>query len=146
MENFLWSVGMTFEPQFGYCRRMSTRNLSLITTIDDIYDVYGTMEELELFTNAVERLVLVHMYIHTYINIYLYTYRCIFIHTTPNSVFNFVAVHVCKANLSSFQYLTACRPSYIWGSLIFCSYMLQVGHERNGSATRLHEVVFPSSS
>ncbi|KAF3432677.1 hypothetical protein FNV43_RR23779 [Rhamnella rubrinervis] len=55
VENFLWSVGMTFEPEFGYCRRMSTRNLSLITTIDDIYDVYGTLDELELFTNAVDR-------------------------------------------------------------------------------------------
>ncbi|CAL5420908.1 unnamed protein product [Camellia sinensis] len=55
MENFLWTVGVIFEPQFGYCRRMSTKINSLITTIDDVYDVYGTLEELELFTNAVER-------------------------------------------------------------------------------------------
>ncbi|KAF8409456.1 hypothetical protein HHK36_005532 [Tetracentron sinense] len=55
MENFLWTVGMTFEPQFGYCRRMSTKINALLTTIDDIYDVYGTLDELELFTDAVER-------------------------------------------------------------------------------------------
>ncbi|KAF8409447.1 hypothetical protein HHK36_005523 [Tetracentron sinense] len=55
MENFLWTVGVIFEPQFGYCRRMSTKVNALITTIDDVYDVYGTLDELELFTDAVER-------------------------------------------------------------------------------------------
>ncbi|KAM7522931.1 hypothetical protein LguiA_012833 [Lonicera macranthoides] len=55
MENFFWTVGVIFEPQFHYCRRMSTKVNSLVTIIDDIYDVYGTLDELELFTNAVER-------------------------------------------------------------------------------------------
>ncbi|KAL4595817.1 hypothetical protein ACB092_12G119100 [Castanea dentata] len=55
MENFLWTVGVIFQPQFGYCRRMSTKVNALITTIDDVYDVYGTLDELELFTDAVER-------------------------------------------------------------------------------------------
>ncbi|XP_041013560.1 myrcene synthase, chloroplastic-like [Juglans microcarpa x Juglans regia] len=55
MENFLWTVGMSFQPEFGYNRRMLTKVNSLITTIDDVYDVYGTLEELELFTDAVER-------------------------------------------------------------------------------------------
>ncbi|KAK2989569.1 hypothetical protein RJ640_029522, partial [Escallonia rubra] len=55
MENFFWTVGINFEPQLQYTRRMTTRLISLITVIDDIYDVYGTLEELELFTNAVER-------------------------------------------------------------------------------------------
>ncbi|CAL5435383.1 unnamed protein product [Camellia sinensis] len=55
MENFLWTLGVNFEPQFGYFRRIATKVNSLITTIDDVYDVYGSLEELELFTNAVER-------------------------------------------------------------------------------------------
>ncbi|KAK1556278.1 hypothetical protein Q3G72_001935 [Acer saccharum] len=55
MEAFFWTVGAIFEPQFGYCRRTSTKFNALITTIDDFYDVYGTLEELELFTDAVER-------------------------------------------------------------------------------------------
>ncbi|KAJ9177739.1 hypothetical protein P3X46_012923 [Hevea brasiliensis] len=55
MENYLWTIGEIFEPQFSNCRRMSTKVHALITTIDDIYDVYGTLDELELFTNAVQR-------------------------------------------------------------------------------------------
>ncbi|KAF5938052.1 hypothetical protein HYC85_025558 [Camellia sinensis] len=55
MESFLWPLGMNFEPQFGYFRRMSTKVCTLMTIIDDVYDVYGSLEELELFTDAVER-------------------------------------------------------------------------------------------
>ncbi|KAF5952753.1 hypothetical protein HYC85_010697 [Camellia sinensis] len=57
MENFLWTVGVDFKPQFGHRRRMATIVNALITTIDDVYDVYGTADELELYTNVVERLV-----------------------------------------------------------------------------------------
>ncbi|XP_065874825.1 terpene synthase 10-like [Euphorbia lathyris] len=55
VENFLWTVGVMYEPRFSYCRRMATKINALVTTIDDIYDVYGTLEELELFTDAVQR-------------------------------------------------------------------------------------------
>uniref|UniRef100_A0A7N2MKM7 Uncharacterized protein n=1 Tax=Quercus lobata TaxID=97700 RepID=A0A7N2MKM7_QUELO len=53
-ESFFWTVGCTFHPRFSYSRRISTKLNLLITVIDDIYDVYGTLNELELFTNAVE--------------------------------------------------------------------------------------------
>ncbi|PIA50857.1 hypothetical protein AQUCO_01200259v1 [Aquilegia coerulea] len=55
MENFLWTTGVIFDPQFDYCRKGLTKINSLVTTIDDVYDIYGTLEELELFTAAVER-------------------------------------------------------------------------------------------
>ncbi|KAL0921624.1 hypothetical protein M5K25_008715 [Dendrobium thyrsiflorum] len=38
---------------FWRCRKEITKLASLITTIDDIYDIYGSVEELVLFTNAV---------------------------------------------------------------------------------------------
>nr|AID55337.1 terpene synthase [Actinidia chinensis] len=55
MENFLWTIGMDFKPQMSYFRKNITIFISLIAIIDDVYDVYGTLDELERFTNAVER-------------------------------------------------------------------------------------------
>nr|QLC36835.1 terpene synthase 17 [Cannabis sativa] len=55
MECFLWKVGIRFEPKFSYFRTTTVKLLELITLIDDIYDVYGTLDELELFTKAIER-------------------------------------------------------------------------------------------
>ncbi|XVF88976.1 hypothetical protein PTKIN_Ptkin19aG0094700 [Pterospermum kingtungense] len=55
MESFLWSVGLVNCPQSGKSRITLTKVIALITVIDDIYDVYGTFDELELFTEAVER-------------------------------------------------------------------------------------------
>ncbi|XP_059313798.1 (R)-linalool synthase TPS5, chloroplastic-like isoform X2 [Lycium ferocissimum] len=55
VEDFLWSVGLVFEPQHNYCRRMLTKVVAFIVVMDDIYDVYGTLNELEIFTDAVER-------------------------------------------------------------------------------------------
>ncbi|OIT26964.1 PREDICTED: (-)-camphene/tricyclene synthase, chloroplastic-like [Nicotiana attenuata] len=57
VEAFLWIVGMMFEPQKNQnCRTLLTRVTAMATVIDDIYDVYGTLDELELFTHAVERM------------------------------------------------------------------------------------------
>ncbi|CAL5352012.1 unnamed protein product [Camellia sinensis] len=55
MENYLWSLGEAYEPQFQYYRRMETRINILLTCLDDVYDAYGTLDELELFTDAVDR-------------------------------------------------------------------------------------------
>ncbi|XP_052172303.1 terpene synthase 10-like [Diospyros lotus] len=54
VENYLCSMGQIYEPQFEYYRRMATRINQILTCIDDIYDIYGTLDELQLFTNAVE--------------------------------------------------------------------------------------------
>lgn len=55
VECFLWGLGIMSHPQFRYCRQELTKVNQLITVFDDLYDVYGTVEELELFTDAVER-------------------------------------------------------------------------------------------
>ena len=58
MECFFWAVGIAFEPQLSNLRKGLTKVAALVTTIDDVYDVYGTLGELELLTDAVERLIL----------------------------------------------------------------------------------------
>nr|WHU05662.1 terpene synthase TPS15 [Freesia refracta] len=55
VENYLWTVGSAFEPKFWQSREALTKASCLITTIDDIYDVYGTLDELETFTEVVDR-------------------------------------------------------------------------------------------
>ncbi|KAF7805839.1 tricyclene synthase TPS4, chloroplastic-like [Senna tora] len=55
MECFFWTVGMVFEPQFSELRKSLTKVTCFITIIDDVYDVYGTLDELHLFTAAVQR-------------------------------------------------------------------------------------------
>ncbi|XP_049351825.1 (R)-linalool synthase TPS5, chloroplastic-like [Solanum verrucosum] len=55
VENLFWAVGTNFEPQHSYFRRLITKIIAFVGIIDDIYDVYGTLDELELFTLAVQR-------------------------------------------------------------------------------------------
>ncbi|XP_059664106.1 probable terpene synthase 9 [Cornus florida] len=55
MENYLWAMGTIFEPQFSKCRMGITKFVCLLTAIDDMYDIYGSLDELESFTDAVNR-------------------------------------------------------------------------------------------
>ncbi|KAF5792776.1 putative R-linalool synthase [Helianthus annuus] len=55
VECFMWSVGFTYKPQFSLGRRNLTKAVAMITTIDDVYDVYGTLDEVEQFTDVVTR-------------------------------------------------------------------------------------------
>ena len=57
-ESFMCSVGLAFEPEYTCLRKWLTKVVILILIIDDVYDVYGTLEELKHFTNAVNRLAL----------------------------------------------------------------------------------------
>nr|W6HUT3.1 RecName: Full=Monoterpene synthase 7, chloroplastic; Short=HcTPS7; AltName: Full=Alpha-pinene synthase; AltName: Full=Alpha-terpinene synthase; AltName: Full=Beta-phellandrene synthase; AltName: Full=Beta-pinene synthase; AltName: Full=Gamma-terpinene synthase; AltName: Full=Myrcene synthase; AltName: Full=Sabinene synthase; AltName: Full=Terpinolene synthase; Flags: Precursor [Hedychium coronarium]AHJ57305.1 chloroplast monoterpene synthase [Hedychium coronarium] len=54
-ENYLWAVVFAFEPDSWAFREMDTKTNCFITMIDDVYDVYGTLDELELFTDIMER-------------------------------------------------------------------------------------------
>ncbi|KAL6316111.1 hypothetical protein AAG906_015941 [Vitis piasezkii] len=56
VETYLWIAVACFEPQYSYARRIQAKLLAIATVIDDMYDAYGTPEELELFTEAIERL------------------------------------------------------------------------------------------
>ncbi|TYI42271.1 hypothetical protein ES332_A01G086900v1 [Gossypium tomentosum] len=55
VECYFWILGVYFEPQYSFAREIMTKAIVMASTMDDIYDVHGTYEELELFTNAIER-------------------------------------------------------------------------------------------
>ncbi|KAF8043190.1 hypothetical protein BT93_A1511 [Corymbia citriodora subsp. variegata] len=54
VEHYTWSAMMVHEPQYGFFRVLLTKITSMITLIDDVYDVFGTLEELKLLTEFVE--------------------------------------------------------------------------------------------
>nr|GMD08415.1 tricyclene synthase EBOS, chloroplastic-like [Ipomoea batatas] len=55
VECYVWAAGVTPQPQLSKARIGLTKVSALITTIDDIYDVYGSPNELHLFTNVVKK-------------------------------------------------------------------------------------------
>ncbi|XP_048439389.1 (-)-germacrene D synthase-like [Pyrus x bretschneideri] len=50
---FCWGLTVDFQPQYSFARRISSKVTAIISLIDDIYE-YGTNEQLELFTEAIE--------------------------------------------------------------------------------------------
>ncbi|XP_047951966.1 terpene synthase 10-like [Salvia hispanica] len=56
VECYLWTLfdGLS-QPKYGYSRIMATKANILITLIDDIFDVYATLDELHLFNDAIQR-------------------------------------------------------------------------------------------
>ncbi|KAI9093358.1 hypothetical protein K1719_027372 [Acacia pycnantha] len=54
VECYFWILGVFYEPCYALARRITTKVICITSVIDDIYDVYGTFEELQLFTAAIE--------------------------------------------------------------------------------------------
>ncbi|KAL1289381.1 hypothetical protein HN51_057666 [Arachis hypogaea] len=52
---YIWSLACLSDPNFSEERIDLTKSISFIYIIDDIFDVYGTLDELTLFTDAVSR-------------------------------------------------------------------------------------------
>ncbi|XP_062087433.1 (3S,6E)-nerolidol synthase 1-like [Humulus lupulus] len=50
---YLWTVASLADPNLSEERIELTKPISLVYIIDDIFDVHGTLDELTLFTNAV---------------------------------------------------------------------------------------------
>ncbi|GMI85132.1 terpene synthase 02 [Hibiscus trionum] len=55
VECYFWAVGSMPDPKFQKCRRNLTKFGSLTTVLDDVYDIYGSMDELHKYTAAVIR-------------------------------------------------------------------------------------------
>ncbi|KAF9600971.1 hypothetical protein IFM89_014677 [Coptis chinensis] len=56
MECFFWTTGVIGDPRFYYYKKWYTKLNTMVTTIDDVYDVYGTLDELMLLREAVVNL------------------------------------------------------------------------------------------
>ncbi|XVE51207.1 hypothetical protein DITRI_Ditri02bG0021100 [Diplodiscus trichospermus] len=52
---YIWSMACLTDPSLSEQRIDLTKPISMIYIIDDIFDVYGTLDELTLFTEAVDR-------------------------------------------------------------------------------------------
>ncbi|KAK2376443.1 putative terpene synthase [Trifolium repens] len=55
VESCILALAVYFEPQYSAGRIFLAKLVMIMTVVDDIYDAYGTIDELELFTNAIER-------------------------------------------------------------------------------------------
>ncbi|XVF04989.1 hypothetical protein REPUB_Repub05bG0131200 [Reevesia pubescens] len=56
VELYFWVLGAYYEPESSLGRKILTKQIAFCSIFDDIYDAYGTYEELELFTKAIQRL------------------------------------------------------------------------------------------
>ena len=55
LECFLWTVGIFPEPYYSNCRIELTKTIAILLVVDDIFDTYGSLSDLVLFTNAIQR-------------------------------------------------------------------------------------------
>ncbi|KAI3718106.1 hypothetical protein L6452_18958 [Arctium lappa] len=55
LECFLWTVGLLPEKKYSSGRIELAKIIAILLVIDDIYDIYGSYEDLVLFTQAIRR-------------------------------------------------------------------------------------------
>ncbi|KAK9072324.1 hypothetical protein SSX86_008757 [Deinandra increscens subsp. villosa] len=55
VESYFWALGEYSEPKYSQGRVFLAKVIQIATVLDDAYDAYGTYEELQIFTQALER-------------------------------------------------------------------------------------------
>ncbi|GKU85980.1 hypothetical protein SLEP1_g574 [Rubroshorea leprosula] len=55
VECYFWAMDVYFEPKYSVARTFVTKVFILTSVMDDIYDNYGTYDELQLLTKCIER-------------------------------------------------------------------------------------------
>ncbi|CAN1779543.1 Alpha-terpineol synthase, chloroplastic [Linum perenne] len=55
VESYLWSISASADPKMSGLRKATAKVAVIVHILDDAYDVYGFLGELELFTAAIER-------------------------------------------------------------------------------------------
>ncbi|CAM8991640.1 unnamed protein product [Rhodiola kirilowii] len=53
--SYLWGMIGSPDPHYGIWRRAVGSIIALISSVDDVYDLYGTLEEVELLTDTIHR-------------------------------------------------------------------------------------------
>ncbi|KAI3448892.1 hypothetical protein Pfo_005557 [Paulownia fortunei] len=54
MKWHMWSMTVLLDPSWSFQRILLTKPISLVYIVDDIFDLYGTLDQLTLFTQAVK--------------------------------------------------------------------------------------------
>ncbi|XP_075104739.1 alpha-farnesene synthase-like isoform X2 [Nicotiana tabacum] len=55
VESFFCAVGVAPEPRHGSMRKWLTKVIELVLIIDDVYDIYGSLAQVQQFTRAIEK-------------------------------------------------------------------------------------------
>ncbi|MCD7447396.1 hypothetical protein HAX54_028468 [Datura stramonium] len=55
VESFFFAVGIASEPQHGSLRKWLTKVIQLVLIIDDVYDIYGSLADVQQFTRALDK-------------------------------------------------------------------------------------------
>ena len=55
VEFYFWAAGYCVEPKYSTFRIGFAKMATFVTCLDDIYDTYGTLDELEIFTEGIKR-------------------------------------------------------------------------------------------
>ncbi|XP_060167416.1 viridiflorene synthase [Lycium barbarum] len=55
VECYFWTLGVYAEPQYSQARVMLAKTIALISIVDDTFDSYGTVKELEVYTDAIQK-------------------------------------------------------------------------------------------
>ncbi|CAI9115733.1 OLC1v1016719C1 [Oldenlandia corymbosa var. corymbosa] len=55
IENYFWILAVYFEPKYSLARISLSQVINVVSIVDDIYDTYGFLDELVLFTDSIER-------------------------------------------------------------------------------------------
>ncbi|KAL2474653.1 terpene synthase 02 [Abeliophyllum distichum] len=55
MEYYFWTVGSLPEPKYSRARIELAKTIAILLVIDDIFDTYGSINELRLFNDAIQK-------------------------------------------------------------------------------------------
>ena len=64
VECYFFALGAYVEPQYSQARVMLGKIIAMISIVDDTFDSYGTVEELQIFTSVIERYVILTLVLH----------------------------------------------------------------------------------